>query len=199
MVSIGRFRHIQIIDDGKLVCDSCWVDRIERECAAIVGRGERFSNNYTLRRLELEKHLSFDLLVDEKKIVTWAGLFNGGRYPHGVYRIMNRLYINPEYRSKTLAYVPFARLSILPLQLERYRARIRLLFLSRDGLRAKYFLRRWVKYNAFERDWEISPRLIQVASSEKRSGYQYIAFKKFKDIAWNPKSVDEKSWMSLPE
>ena len=90
-----EFEHIQIVDNGRVVCDPGWITKIEVECDRILGSGHRFAQNYRLEQLQLQKHLSFDILSHTNSVVTWSGLFNGGRYPDGAFRVVNRLYFSP--------------------------------------------------------------------------------------------------------
>lgn len=198
MINANGMDLVRIVENEKIVCDSRWISIIRNETDKILESGHKFSNNYSWNRLQIERHLSFDLVVCKNEIVTWCGLFNGGRYPEGVYRIMNRLYINPKYRSRTCAYIPYARQIILPSQLSRFRSKIGSLFLSREGLGAKFFLKRWAKYNAFERDWIIPGELIHVAPANNQSSYQYIAFKNYRKDHWRPMGISLEEWHRLP-
>jgi hypothetical protein len=197
-LNIDDLRHIQIVDEGRIVCGERWLKRIESEAEKMSASGHKFASNYSRQRLQLENHLSFDALVLGDEVVTWAGLYNGGRFPPGVFRVMNRLYISPKFRSPTCAYRPYARLKILPFQVHRYQSRIKRLIMSREGPSARYFLRRWVKYNAPDSDWKITDRMIQVAPAEERSCFQFIAYKDYSEIEWNPRSLTPAEWKALP-
>lgn len=198
-LDIDDLRHIQIVDNGRIVCEPHWLKRVEAEAQKMSESGHKFAANYCPKRLQLESHLSFDALVLGDEIVTWAGLYNGGRFPPGVFRIMNRLYMNPKFRSPTCAYRPYARIKILPFQMEHYKDQIKRLILSREGSNAPYFLRRWVKYNAPDDGWQISEQMVQVAPAEKRSCFQFIAYKDYADVDWTPRAVTPSQWESLPQ
>lgn len=152
-----------------------------------------------MQRLELDKHEQFDLIInnENKDIMAWCGLFNGGRYPNGVFRIMNRLYINNDYRSKY--FNPFTRILYWA---QRYRSRdkIKLLFLSREGEKGKRLVQNWVKRGASENGWKVSDDLIKVANGADKSSYQFIAYKFFDNkLIWNPPFISLSEWKELKE
>lgn len=188
-----------VIHKGKLVCNSDWIEKIKLECKEIVSKAtDKYFLNYTFESLDIYGHQSFDLLTLNNSVAGWGGLYNGGRYPLGVFRIMNRLYLRPELRSASF-YIPYFRKIVFPEQLKENKNEIALLFLSRNDLKGRYHVERWAKYGAGEDGWVVSNNMVQVAPCEKKACYQYIAFKKFKNINWEPKQMTEKEWLNLPE
>lgn len=192
------FKHIIIRDQNRWAhSDPSLIELIRNECDFIRRSQDRFAKNYTFERLDLPRHHAFDLLLDpEGQIAGWCGLYNGGRYPDGVFRIMNRLYLHPRYRNTF--FKPYTRQLYFD-QVRRHRSVIRALFLSRNSLKGLYHVRRWVKYGAGEPGWEVSPGLVKVAPCEKKVCYQYIAFKKFSAVDWPPKALSEDEWALLPD
>lgn len=196
---MNQFKHINIVTNNKICCDSKWINLIKKECDSIAKSNDSLAKNYTWDNLQVEKHKSFDILVHNDEIVSWCGLFNGGRYPTGIYRIMNRLYLNPKYRNKK--YPAYARHILYPYQRSVHKDDIKMLFLSRDGLAGKYHNLRWIKYSSGEEGWTLSDYMIQVCNAEKKGCYQYISYKNFSDVnmldMWNPKSISEEEWKLL--
>ena len=198
MHDFAQFEQVTLIDKGVWVADrSFYYPLIDAESKKILASGDKYSENYSMKRLELDKHQAFDLLILKAtgELVGWCGLFNGNRYPEGVYRIMNRLYLNPHYRSHY--FKPYTRTLYFD-QIKRNRDVIKLLFLSRNGLKARFHLKHWVKYGCGEKDWKISQNLIKVANAENQMCYQYIAYKKYADIDWPPQGIDALEWLKLP-
>lgn len=199
MLDLSNMQRLSIVSKGKLVCDSDWLDRIKYECQEIITRAQdKFFQNYTYESLDIFNHQSFDLLLINNSLAGWGGLYNGGRYPRGVFRIMNRLYLRPEFRS-TSFYVPYFRKIVYPQQLQENIDEIKLLFLSRNDLKGRYHVNRWAKHGAAEEGWRVSKNMVQVAHCEKKGCYQYIAYKKFHEVEWNPKQITEKEWLGLPD
>lgn len=59
------------------------------------------SENYTRSNLKIENHKGYCLVIDDRnnEPVIMGGVFNDGRYPNYVARILNRLYVFPKYRT----------------------------------------------------------------------------------------------------
>jgi len=197
MLESLSLRLINVARDRRIICDQQHVDLIRSECQRMAASDHRLAQNYTWDNLQVAEHESFDMLMCDDHIVTWCGLFNGGRYPDGVFRIMNRLYLNPRYRSNL--YPAYARELIYPYQRQQHMHNIKLLFLSRQDIKGKYHLRRWIKYHCGETGWRLSKKLVQVSDCQQRSCYQYMAFKQFTAVDWWPDTVDETQWLELPQ
>lgn len=186
-----------VIENGELVGSADILEKIRLECSKISKSGDKYAANYSFEHLELFKHKAFDVLVDSSgELVGWCGLFNGGRYPEGVFRIMNRLYLRPEYRSSF--FKPITR-ELYRRQVGRHRAGIRMLFLSRNELKGKYHLKRWIKYGAGEEGWKLSDGLVQVSPTHRQPGFQYIAYKKWSPVDWPLRMISEDEWTELPK
>lgn len=191
-------RHVILKNDNEWCANKDdLIQLIKDECSRIIRSGDKLAKNYSFQNLDLDGHFAFDLLLDDQnQIMGWCGLYNGGRYPDGVFRAMNRLYLNPRLRAN------FFQAHTRPLyfdQARRNREKIRFLFISRNLIKGKYHLRRWVKYNSGEPGWEVSDLMIKVAPCEKKSCYQYIAFKNFANVNWPTSGITEQEWLALED
>ncbi|MCJ8277221.1 MAG: hypothetical protein HRT44_03830 [Bdellovibrionales bacterium] len=192
-----QFSTVTLIQDQQLVGSNKLLDKVRSKCKTIAEGTDKYALNYQFHKLELKRHKAFDLLLNQEgEIAGWCGLFNGGRYPDGVFRIMNRLYLDPKYRKPFFA--PYTR-QLYFQQKERCADSIKLLFLSRNELKGKYHVKRWAKYNSGEEGWKVSDQLVKVAKGEDQMSYQYIAYKEYKPVEWNLRSVTEEEWLKLPK
>ena len=193
------FKLFNVAHRGKI--DPYWENRIQEHCKAHLEASHPLFHNYTPQGLDLAGHLTFDVLVDsQENLVTFCGVYSGGRFPPGVFRVLNRTYVAPEYRGGQKKFAGLTSKFILPHQLNQFKDEIALAFVSREHLKARHFLRRWVRENAPQKDWQVSSDLIHVApKSLKKSAYQYVAFKKFRDIEWAPPSVTPEQWVGLDD
>ena len=136
------FKVINVIDNGKTVSE--WITPLEKLLEKISSGADRLAKNYSLQNMNLQDHLSFDILVNEKnEIISFAGVYNGGRFPEGVYRVLNRTWVHEDYRVQHGAFAYLTSKYILPVQCERLRAKLKLVFVSRERLTGRRFLLKW--------------------------------------------------------
>lgn len=156
---------------------------------------DKLAENYQLSNLMLNKHLSFDcIFTQDDEIVAFCGIFNGGRYPENVHRILNRTYVSPIYRNNALNGGYFCTQHILPYQLQQYN--LDTVFVSVEGRKGYPYLQQWVKH-APARDsiWRVSDKLYQVSDARNQGCYQYIAVN---GDFWTDDTVTYEEWMLLP-
>jgi hypothetical protein len=159
--------------------------------------------NYNEKNLDLKNHLCYDVLVEKEtmQIVSGCGIYNGGRYPEGVYRVLNRSFITPKFRKKGL-FLPLNSINLLPYQIEDSRRFLKLIFVSRQGLKGKNFLESWTKkfpLGNYSGKWIVSEDLVKVSPKSKfQSGFQYIAKYSFSDVEWSPQTVGISDWKKIP-
>lgn len=195
---MSEFKKITIVQDSSQVCDDFYLDKVYKETDIITKSNDKYAANYTRKMLDLFGHKSFDVLFDDDdNLIGWCGLYNGNRYPDGVYRIMNRLYINPNYRQKVFN-LPITR-QLYEDQIARNEKDIKFLFLSRNEEKGIYHLKRWIQ-TCNEPGWVLSDGFVKVANCESKLCYQYIAYKKFaKDFSWNYKEISLEEWHQLKD
>ena len=158
--------------------------------------------NYSAERLDLAGHLAFDVLLDEStgSIVAGCGAYNGGRYPSGVYRVLNRSFVMPSYRSASTFQLLNTQY-ILRNQLIENSDEIETAFVSREGPDGHRFLNWWAKkYAEFFPEcetWNLSKEFFHVApKSNKKSAYHQIAWyqKRQGELTWSPLSLNKAQW-----
>jgi hypothetical protein len=178
-------------NDGRWVIDE--IRRLSREA------NDPRAANFSEINFELEKHLDYTALADSNgQLITACGLFNGGRYPDGVYRCMNRTFVSPKFRVSHALYPGFATRYILPYQLEKYSSFLQSLFTSREKPKGRYFLKRWARLASEYGDWTVQDDMVQVNPGvESRNSYQAIAVLNSNFGAWAPKRIAPDAWFAL--
>jgi len=153
--------------------------------------------NYSAERLDIGEHLIYSVLKIDGAIKAAAGIYNGGRYPPGVFRILNRSYISPDQRLNGSLYECFLSRYILAPQIELCRDHFKYIFVSREGLTGKHFLRFWKQRCApSDFDWQLSSNLVHVSPrGQGRGCYQYMCFADLEHGVWNPRSINETEWL----
>lgn len=191
------FKVINVIDNGKIVSE--WITPLENLLLKISSSHDRLAQNYSLENMKLQEHLSFDILVNEKnEIISFAGVYSGGRYPEGVYRVLNRTWVHEDYRVSHGAFLYLTSKYILPLQLERLKAKLKLVFVSRERLTGRRFLLKWAQHQLEPELWKVSNDLVQVVPNiEKKSCYQYVCCYSFASSDWSPKALSPELWQKL--
>lgn len=158
-------------------------------------------DNYTPEGLDVLGHLVFSVLKRKDEIVACCGIYNGGRYPPGVFRVLNRSFISPQQRRTSGLYDCQLSKLILSSQLVLCRDDLKLIFVSREGMFASRFLDFWLRNCApagFH--WQKSSRLVHVAPrGENRGCYQYICYAQIQMNLdeWQPKMIDTEQWKVL--
>jgi hypothetical protein len=196
----GGFHLVNVAREGAV--DRHWEEKIVAACAQDDEIAEKLRGNYTCEGLDLENHLTFDALIDESgRVVTFCGVYNGGRYPEGVFRLLNRTYVHPDYRVGNRRFPGITSKWIVPRQLELFRHRIRFGFISREGIGARHFMNRWVKSHAPDPGWRVSQRLAHVSPrGRKKNAFQYIAYKSYEpNVGWPLETVSESEWLALED
>jgi hypothetical protein len=171
--------------------------------AIIESRKESLYKNYLLENLDLINHLTFDVIFDKETIVGFGGIYNGGRYPEGVYRILNRTYVDPRYRSQSLRIKPLVSDPLLPHQIKKCWHKLRMIFVSVQDTKGKPYLTKWVRTLApkLETPWEMSNGFVNVAVGDASKGcFQYIAYNKIDNtVEWPKKIINLDEWCALKD
>lgn len=164
---------------------------------------DHYKDNYNIKSLKLEKHLALDCLVDQNdKIFALCGVFNGGTYPDGVYRVLNRLWARNDFR--TGQWSPFLTKAFLLDHLAEFNDMLELVFVSIQGLKGKRFLNNfWKKTQAPEwgTGWKMYPDIVKVAHGNKKSCFQYVIYNKKagSTVKWPIWTIKENEYNSLSE
>ncbi|MFN8792572.1 MAG: hypothetical protein ACK5Y2_14045 [Bdellovibrionales bacterium] len=185
-----------VVSDGAVNTEA--LDRLLRDLDNLRCRAS-LKPNYSLEGLEIQKALGFDVLRrDSGEFIAMSGVLNGGRYPDGIYRVLNRAYFNPKYRTSHFSTSAWASKYILPWQIEKYREKFKLIFVSRERPSGRRFLKYWVQNLAPDRSWLVSNRMVHVAPKGQGQGcFQYIAYKEYSPVTWAFNSISEQEWRLL--
>ena len=194
-----NWRVVNAFTNG-VACDE-WAPKLQQLLLKISSGPDRLAKNYTLENMYLPGHLSFDLLVNENdEILSFCGVYNGGRYPEGIYRVLNRTWLSNDLRISHGAFPFLTSTYILPFQLKKCAADLKLIFLSRENRSGRLFLKKWQAHQPASENWSVSDKMIQVVPGvEKKSCFQFICQRSFSPVTWNSKTIDEKDWLRLKD
>ena len=197
-VQLGEFKRVPLISPGYV--NSEWMGRFRDFLKSIETGTDPKRFNYTEKKLDLPGHLAFDLLVNSKEeIVTFCGIFNGGRYPKGVFRVINRVYVAPQYRVAHGRFPFLASNYLFPVQMHEWGSRIKLAFISREHPKSRNYLKKWVRQFAPEPGWQVTDDMVNVTRwGFTQNCYQVMASKMYEPVEWNPKRVSIEDWHQLP-
>lgn len=174
----SNLKRIQIVKNNSAVNEqSEWISRFLKKAYEISKSDDPKAQNYSEKNLDLLNHLSFDLLAIDDNIIAFCGIYNGHRFPTGVFRILNRCYVAPDHRVKKLGN--FSQLNsqkLLPIQLQEFQQEIKLGFASREGINGHLFLEKWSSLQK-NLHWTVSDHLYHVApQSNKSTAFQHICY-----------------------
>ncbi len=195
-------RRVQLIRDGvQKLCDPVVLRNFYDTLAEIHCSRDSKRSNYTQDALDLTGHALFDLAVDENKnIGTFCGVYNGGRYPAGVYRLLNRVYVTPHFRNRHGLHMALATKYLLPAQYEEICDRSDLVFVSREGALGRESLGRWLRVHWGHSAWRVHPRYVQVVPGVRnKRTFQAIAYQCIRKTDWFFEELDDAEWQMLPE
>jgi hypothetical protein len=189
---------VNIINQG-MISNSWYYKVLMDHIQIIKTSNDRLMNNYTFENMKLDDHLSLDMLVDDNgEMICFSGLFRREPWAKGVYRISNRTYVNPKYRTNSYN---FLNPSIIgPHQIEKHKEDIKFAFISRESFKGKYYFRKLKRSVPFYNDWTISNKMMHVVPNGiDKSSYQYIIYKNYTDYEINPiDGITEDEWRELP-
>lgn len=167
-------KKIRLVYNGEVI-NWKYLEQVQEH---VLNSNDIYKNNYTIKNLKLEGHLALDCLVDNNdKIFALCGIFNGGRYPPGVYRVLNRLWAREDMR--TGSWSPFLTKSFLPDHLKEFNDILKVIFVSIQGEKGKKILSNfWLKTQApqWGTGWKMYPKIVKVAPCEQKSCYQYVVY-----------------------
>jgi len=188
---------VNIINHGMI--GNSWYYKVLMDHMQIIKTSnDPLMNNYTFENMKLGDHLSLDMLVDDNgEMICFSGLFRRVPWDKGVYRISNRTYVNPKYRTNSYN---FLNPSIIgPHQIEKHKEDIRFAFISRESFKGKYYFRKLKRSVPFYNDWTISDKMMRVVpNGNDKSSYQYIIYKNYTDREIIPfEGITEDEWHEL--
>ena len=184
-----------VITNGNIT-DQKMYDLFLQQLENIQHSEDELKDNYLLDRMDLPNHKSLDMLLDGDNVVCFSGLYHRPSWPSGFYRISNRTYVVPKYRTSSYNFINPSNIG--PFQVERYKSDIRLAFISRENAKGRFYFKKLQRVVDYYTDWNISDRMVQLVNSESKSSYQYIIHKSFGQSSLSEfKSISEQQWREL--
>ncbi len=109
-------------------------------------------SEYSAHRPSLTGNMGIDVVMEEDEIIAFSSLYgNGTRYPKGYARALNRFWLHPDYRKKSLSGYhgkSIGSLHMLPQQLERAKELgLEAVFVSMEFISRRPAMEEFVKYN----------------------------------------------------
>lgn len=155
--------------------------------------------NYT-HSLHIEKHLIFTLglNMESHELIGFSGVYNGGRYTEGVYRIFNRTFTNPKYR--VYGKVPvFHSKCIFPYHFYYLKTHAKILFFSKEGFAEKSIqtVCRSLK-DITKTNWIQPKGFYKVAPGKRKANYQKTAYTLLNGASSFPlTAITDKAYLEL--
>lgn len=167
------------------------------------------SYNYTKENLVIEDHNGYAVAFqkDTHEPIIMAGVFNGGRYPKNVARMVNRLYTFPNFRTNIKNMVDGFKLAhnyiIFPL-MEVNNFDCYFITMQNRPKGTKGWWKVWK--NAMQKSsnnyWTESDGYLQTCPWNVQKCWQNFIYKDIKEgafLEWNPKIISHEEWLVLPE
>lgn len=159
---------------------------------------DKLAENYSIANLHIEEHEMFDALyTDNGEFVACTGIFTRAPWPSGMFRLLNRTYFNPRFRTGH-GFAYFASDYLLPGQIERCHCPLDFTFVSRQGVNGGNFLKKLQRRPFFSQHYRVSDNYVQVALGIDEKSFQKILYYK-KNPAFSLTLKSVKDLRQLPE
>lgn len=164
--------------------------------------------NYTKENLIIEHHKGYGVVFQAStgKPMVMGGVFNDGRYPSNVAKMINRLYTFPEFRmTHTDMADGFKVTCSLIDALEKVNTYdVYLITMQNRPRGGKRWWDTWVKHMniASNSKWTLGTGYIQTCNASVQQcwqNYVYCETEPGKFVEWDPMIIDEKDWAALAE
>jgi len=167
------------------------------------------SSNYTKENLIIEDHQGYAVAFTKntREPIIMAGVFNGGRYPNNVARMVNRLYTFPKFRterSNMTAGFKLAHEFIIRPLMEVNNFDLYFITMQNRAKKTKGWWQVWK--TAMQRSsgnyWKEPEGYIQTCNHNVQKCWQNFIYR---DITsgtfqtWNPKIILDHEWSMLQE
>lgn len=164
--------------------------------------------NYTKENLVVEQHKGYGVVYQKStgKPMVMGGVFNDGRYPKNVAKMINRLYTFPDFRMKHTNMTDGFRVTCSLIDaLEKINDyKIYLITMQNRARGGKRWWDTWVKHMdiASNGKWILGQGYIQTCPWMVQKCWQNFVYyetspNEFQE--WNPKIINHKEWLELPE
>jgi len=165
-------------------------------------------HNYTKENLIIENHSGYGVVFQTStgKPMVMGGVFNDGRYPKNVAKIINRLYTFPDFRMKPTDMTEGFKVTCTLIDaLEKVNEHsLYLITMQNRNRGGKRWWDTWRHHMdlASDRKWIYKEGYIQTCPWNVQKCWQnFVYFEKsyglFND--WSPKIISDTEWQVLPE
>lgn len=165
-------------------------------------------NNYTIENLILEDHSGYGVVYQTStgKPMVMGGVFNDGRYPNNVAKMINRLYTFPEFRMKFTDMTDGFRVtcSLIDKLIEINNYDVYLITMQNRKRGGKRWWDTWVYHMdlASNNRWTLGEGYIQTCRANVQKcwqNYVYLEVAKNSFTSWNPNIITHSDWENLEE
>jgi hypothetical protein len=165
-------------------------------------------NNYTNENLIVEDHNGYGVVyqTSTSKPMVMGGVFNDGRYPNNVAKMINRLYTFPEFRMKFSDMTDGFRVtcSLIDKLIEINNHDVYLITMQNRKRGGKRWWDTWVNHMdiASNSKWTLGKGYIQTCKADVQKcwqNYVYLESKIDSFRTWNPKTINHSEWEKLEE
>lgn len=164
--------------------------------------------NYTKENLILEQHTGYGVVYQTStgKPMVMGGVFNDGRFPSNVAKMINRLYTFPEFRMKHTDMTDGFRVtcSLIDKLIEINDYDLYLITMQNRNRGGKRWWDTWVHHMdiASNSQWKLGTNYIQTCPANVQKcwqNYVYLEMKEGTFESWNPNIIGDNEWCSLEE
>ena len=156
----------------------------------------------------IEQHTGYGVVYQTStgNPMVMGGVFNGGRYPKNVAKMINRLYTFPEFRMKHTDMTDGFRVTCSLIDaLEKINVyEIYLITMQNRPRGGKRWWDTWVNHMdiASNNKWTLGTGYIQTCNTQVQKCWQnYVYYETVlgKFAEWNPAIINDEGWASMPE
>ena len=165
-------------------------------------------HNYTKENLVIEEHSGYGVVYQKSsnKPMVMGGVFNDGRYPANVAKMINRLYTFPEFRMKHTDMTDGFRVtcSLIDKLIAINNYEVYLITMQNRPRGGKRWWDTWVKHMdiASNSKWKLMPGYLQTCPWHVQKCWQNFVY--FETVTgayskWNPEIINDEDWHKMPE
>lgn len=190
----------------KIYYESC--DEFEHVRDICLREDNWLRHNYTSDSLILEQHTGYGVVyqTSTNKPMVMGGVFNDGRYPNNVAKMINRLYTFPDYRMKFVDMTDGFRVtcSLINKLIEINNYDCYLITMQNRPRGGKRWWDIWLNHMsiASNNQWTTGLGYIQTCPHNVQKCWQNFVYKELTPgvfTKWNPKIISDNEWEHLPE
>ena len=185
-----------VITDG-IITDQSLFNNLIKILEDIQLSNDPLKENYSFKRMDLLGHKSFDMmLTDDDDVICFSGLYHRNTWPEGFYRISNRTYVLPNHRTSTYNFINPSNIG--PYQISKHKNSIKLVFISREKAKGRFYFKKLQKLVDYYKNWTISNDMVKLVDNNNSSSYQYIIYNSCDGESVNKfESISEQQWRKL--